>query len=50
MAGVVDVVVSFVVNNPIAVAFGVILLGFILGGYFLLRRSITEFRRGFEGE
>ena len=50
MAGIVDTVVQFAANNPVATFFGGVLLLFIFGGYLLLRRTITQFREGFEGQ
>jgi hypothetical protein len=50
MAGLVDVIVNGITSNPVAVGFSVILLLFIFGGYLLLRRTVSEFRQGFEGQ
>ena len=50
MAGIVDTVLAGIAQNPVAVGFSVILLLFIFGGYLLLRRTVAEFRKGFEGQ
>jgi hypothetical protein len=50
MVAIVDIIVDGMTSSPVATAFSVLLLLFIFGGYLLLRRSVSEFRQGFEGE
>ena len=46
----IESIVEFVLNNPFAVFFAMVLLGLTFGGYLLLRRTVTEFSRGVRGE
>lgn len=39
---------EFIYNNPLAVGFVVVLLGFILFMYLFIRRTVTGFREGME--
>jgi hypothetical protein len=50
MVSLVDAAAEFAATNPVATLFGAVMLVFIFGGYLLLRRTITEFRRGLDGE
>jgi len=50
MVSLVDAAAEFAAANPVATLFGAVMLVFIFGGYLLLRRTITEFRRGLDGE
>ncbi len=44
----IDSLVEFASSNPFAVFFAAVMLFLTFGGYLLLRRTVTEFRRGME--